>query len=443
MNPYELSIAQAAQEIRARRLESQTLVQACLDRVKAVDGDIGAWAFLDPGHALAEAKARDDYRAEGKELGRLHGVPIAVKDIFDTADMPTEMGSPIHKDRMPRRDAVAVARLRAAGAVVLGKTVTAEFAYFHPGKTRNPHDPKRTPGGSSSGSAAAVAAKMAPGAIGTQTNGSTIRPAAFCGVVGFKPTHGLIPRTGALICSRTLDHVGVFARTVEDAALLAEVMMGQDDGDPDTKPFAVPPLAKLAMEEPPVTPRLAFLKTAAWDQAEKQTHEAFAELVESLGQAAEEIELPSVADEIFAMHRTIMDVEMAVNLDNEYRHAKAQLSPKLQELLERGRKHAAYDYRRALDAIAKINEGVDDVFNEFDVILTPSAPGEAPLGIAATGNPAFSTIWTYLGLPAVTVPVLTGEAGLPMGAQLIARRGYDARALRTAQWLAATLAKNA
>lgn len=443
MNLYALSIAQAAAEIHARRLDSSDLVRACLDRIDAVDGAIGAWAFLDPEHALSQAEAMDAQRAEGGHLGRLHGVPIAIKDIFDTAGMPTEMGSPIHKGRVPRRDAVAVARLKAAGAVIMGKTVTTEFAYFHPGKTRNPHDPTRTPGGSSSGSAAAVAAMMVPGAIGSQTNGSTIRPAAFCGTVGYKPTHGLIPRSGGLLLSRTLDHVGIFTRTVEDAALMAEVMIGQDDGDPDTKPVAVPPLMTLATEEPPTTPRFAFLKTPVWDRAEPQTHEAFAELVESLGESAEEIELPSVADEIHGMHRTIMDVEMARNLRREYEHARDLLSPRLRELLERGHRHPAVEYRRALDEIETINAIVEDVFNEYDVILTPAAPGEAPVGLDATGDPAFCTIWTYLGLPAVTVPLMTGEAGLPMGVQLIARRGYDARVLRTAQWLAGTLDKNA
>lgn len=442
MDLFAMSIAQAATEIRASRLDSAELVRACLDRVNAADGAIGAWAFLDPEHAMSQAKAMDERRASGAQLGRLHGVPIAIKDIFDTGDMPTEMGSPIHKDRTPRRDAAVVARLRAAGAVIMGKTVTTEFAYFHPGKTRNPHDPKRTPGGSSSGSAAAVASMMVPGALGSQTNGSTIRPAAFCGTVGYKPTHGLIPRSGGLLLSRTLDHVGIFTRTVEDAGLMAEAMMGHDAGDPDTKPFAVPPLAKLAAEEPPVAPRFAFLKTPAWERAEKQTHEAFAELVESLGDGVEEIELPSVADDIFGMHRTIMDVEMARALRREYEHARDQMSPKLRELIERGLRHPAIEYRRALDEIETINAIVDDVFNEYDVILTPAAPGEAPLGIEATGDPAFCTIWTYLGLPAVTMPLLTGEAGLPMGVQLIARRGYDARALRTAKWLADTLAKS-
>jgi Asp-tRNA(Asn)/Glu-tRNA(Gln) amidotransferase A subunit family amidase len=440
MNPHELSLAQAALEVREGRLKSADLVRACLDRVKAVDGEVQAWAFLDPEHALRQAEDLDQRRAEGKPTGRLHGVPVAVKDLFDTADYPTEYGSPIYAGHTPRRDAACVAKLRAAGAVIMGKTVTTEFAYFHPGKTRNPHDPKRTPGGSSSGSAAAVAASMVPGAIGTQTNGSVIRPAAFCGVVGFKPTHGSIPRTGAFLLSRVLDHVGCFARTVEDVALMAEVMTGYDAGDPDTRATATPPFAAVAAEAPPLPPRFAFVKSPVWDRAEPTTHAAFAELVDALGEDAAEVELPPITRHIVEMHQIIMDVEMARNLHREYEKARDQLSAKLRELLERGHKHLAVDYRRAVDLIEPINEAIDDVFNEYDAILTPAAPGEAPIGLDSTGNPIFCTLWTYLGTPAVTLPLLTGPAGLPVGVQLVGRRGNDARLLRTARWLSAVLA---
>ena len=222
MSLAALSLKEAAADIRAGRITSAELVADCLKRIEEVDAGIEAWAFLDRDHAMRQAEAADDHRRQGKATGPLHGVPVGIKDIFDTGDMPTEFGSPVWAGRTPRQDAAVVARLRAAGAVIMGKTVTTEYAYFHPGKTRNPHDASRTPGGSSSGSAAAVATHMVPGAIGSQTNGSVIRPASFCGVVGFKPTHGLIPRSGALMLSRTLDHVGVFARSVEDAALLAE-----------------------------------------------------------------------------------------------------------------------------------------------------------------------------------------------------------------------------
>ncbi|MCK6450404.1 MAG: amidase [Alphaproteobacteria bacterium] len=436
---HALSLAQAALEIREGRIKSAELVRACLGRIKAVDGDIRAWTFLDPDHALRQAEALDRQRSEGKPIGRLHGVPVGIKDVFDTGDMPTELGSPLYAGRMPRRDAACVARLRAAGAVIMGKTVTTEFAYFTPGKTANPHDPRRTPGGSSSGSAAAVAATMVPGAIGSQTAGSVIRPAAFCGVVGFKPTHGLIPRTGALLLSRTVDHIGVFARTLEDAALMAEVMAGHDDGDPDTRPIATPPLAAVAAERPPLPPRFAFVKTPMWDQAEKSTQDAFVAFAESLGEGAGEVELPSAAGEIIALHGTVMDVEMAHNLHREYEDGAEKLSLRLRQLIERGRSHLAVAYRRSVDLIEPINAAIDAVFDEYDAIVTPAAPGEAPLGLDATGNPVFCSPWTYLGTPAVTLPLLKGPAGMPLGVQLVGRRGNDARLLRTARWLAESL----
>ncbi|MGE0153075.1 MAG: amidase [Reyranellaceae bacterium] len=435
MPAHELSLAQAALEIREGRLSAVELAQACLERIAAVEDEVQAWAFLDPRHALAQAERADDWRRHGKPLAPLHGVPVGIKDIFDTSDMPTEFGSPIHAGRAPRRDAACVARLRAAGAVILGKTVTTEFAYFHPGKTRNPHDPARTPGGSSSGSAAAVAAAMVPGAIGSQTNGSVIRPAAFCGVVGYKPTHGLIPRSGALLLSRALDHVGVFARTIEDAALLAQCMAGHDEADADTRPIAAPPLVEIARQEPPLPPRFAFVRTAVWDQAEADTRDAFAALVERLGEAVQEIDLAASTAPIHELHAIVMQVEMAENLRPELTRARAQLSAPLLELLDQGTARLAVEYRRALDLTAPLAEQMESVFDEFDAILTPAAPGEAPLGLHATGGPAFCTIWSYLGLPALTLPLLQGSNGLPIGVQLVGKRGNDARLLRTARWL--------
>ena len=439
MSLCALGLSEAATDIREGRITSVELVTDCLERIEEVDGEIQAWAFLDRDHALAQAEALDMRRREGKALGALHGVPVGIKDIFDTGDMPTELGSPLWAGRTPRRDAAAVARLRAAGAVIMGKTVTTEYAYFHPGKTRNPHDRERTPGGSSSGSAAAVAAAMVPGAIGSQTNGSVIRPAAFCGVVGFKPTHGLLPRTGALLLSRTLDHVGVFGRSVEDVALLAELLVGFDEEDPDTRPVARPPFASVAASEPPLPPRFAFVRSPAWKHAEPVTAHAFAELVDALGEQASDVELGQSFDHAIDRHRTIMEVEMAHNLHRDYEQGRDQLSDQLRQLIERGRECRAVDYTRAIAGIGPLNEALDAVFDEFDAILTPAAPGEAPRGIASTGNPVFCTTWTYLGVPAVTLPLLRSEGGLPIGVQLVGRRGNDARLLRTARWLVKTL----
>src|SRR5918912_2715907 len=252
MSPGQLTATAAAADIQAGRLSSEELVHACLERIRQVEPTVHAWQFLDEQHALAQARAADERRRSGQPVGALCGIPVGIKDIIDTADMPTENGTVLHKGRMPRADAAVVAKLRAAGAVIMGKTVTTECAYFNPGKTRNPHNPEHTPGGSSSGSAAAVAAQMVPLALGSQTAGSVIRPGAFCGVYGFKPTHGLIPRTGVLLLSRTLDHIGLFARSLEDVALLAEELTGYDERDPDTRPRARIPFQALAREEPPI-----------------------------------------------------------------------------------------------------------------------------------------------------------------------------------------------
>ena len=443
MSLAALGVEAAALEIREGRITSAELVCDCLAQVDAVEDKVQAFAFLDREHVMRQANAADEHRRHGRATGPLHGVPIAIKDIFDTGDMPTEFGSPLWSGRTPREDAEAVARLRAAGAVIFGKTVTAEYAYYHPGKTRNPHDPERTPGGSSSGSAAAVAAGMVPGAIGSQTNGSTIRPAAFCGVVGFKPTHGLIPRTGALMLSRVLDHVGVFARSVEDAALLAEILAGYDDEDPDTRPLARPPFAATAASEPPLPPRFAFVRTPAWKLIEPVMSEAFAELVEALGDAATEVEIGSSFDNAIDLHRTVMEVDMAHNLRRDAEKGGEQLSEALRAAIGRGREVAAVEYLRAVAAAGTLNAALDELFNEYDAILTPAAPGEAPRGLDYTGNPAFCSTWTYLGTPAIALPLMATGEGMPLGVQLVGRRGNDARLLRTARWLVKTLGREA
>jgi Asp-tRNA(Asn)/Glu-tRNA(Gln) amidotransferase A subunit family amidase len=438
MSSSALSLTEAAADIREGRITSAELVADCLQRIAEVDPKIEAWAHLDRDHAMIQAEAADLHRQKGGALGPLHGVPLGIKDIFDTGDYPTEFGSPAWAGRTPRRDATAVARLRAAGAVIMGKTVTTEYAYFQPGKTRNPHDPSRTPGGSSSGSAAAVAAHMVPGAIGSQTNGSVIRPAAFCGVVGFKPTHGLISRSGALELSRTLDHVGTFARNIEDAALLAEVMAGFDEDDADTRPIAKPPFASVAASEPPLPPRFAFVRSAFWDQAEPQTREAFSELVGELGEVAADVDLGESFSSAPDLQRVVMEVEMAHNFRRDYEKFGNQLSDKLRGLIERGRAYPAAEYMAALSGRERLNDMLDSVFEEYDAILTPAALGPAP-AIESTGSPIFCSTWSLLGTPAISLPLLASENGLPIGVQLVGRRGNDARLLRTARSLVKTL----
>jgi Asp-tRNA(Asn)/Glu-tRNA(Gln) amidotransferase A subunit family amidase len=366
---------------------------------------------------------------------------VGVKDIFDTADMPTENGSPLHAGRTPSRDAAVVAMLRAAGAVIMGKTVTTEFAYFSPGKTCNPHNVEHTPGGSSSGSAAAVAASMVPIALGSQTNGSTIRPAAYCGVIGFKPTHGLIPRQGVLTLSRTLDHVGLFSRTLEDIALLAEQLVGYNEADPDTRPRAHIPFIQAAAEEPPLPPMFGFVKTPHWERVDDDTKEGFAELIEQLGGQIEEIELLPSAIDAWELHRTIMEAEMAANLEREWDRGCDRLSEQLRAQLERGRKVLAVDYQRALSRIAPVYRSFAALFEQrYDAIVTPAATGAAPKGLSSTGDPLFCTLWTLCGMPAISLPLLQSANGLPLGVQLVGPRHGDGRLLRTARWLAARVA---
>ncbi len=416
-------------------ITAEQVAESCLARVDEVDGEVQAWTFLDPEHVRTQARALDAARADGKPLGPLHGIPVGIKDIFDTTDMPTEDGTVLHAGRRPHRDCTAVAMLREAGAIIMGKTVTTEMALFGPGKTRNPHDATRTPGGSSSGSAAAVAAGMVPLAIGSQTNGSTIRPASFCGVVGYKPSHGLISRNGVLTLSRTLDHVGVFAGSVADAALLAEIMMRYDPKDADMRPQARPEVSRWAVEEPPLPPKVAFLKTPVWDLAEEDTREAFEELVELLGEnSVEEVELPTLFTEAVAQHKIIQDAEVAVNFGGDYERGRDRMTPQLVNIIEHGLQVPAADYIRALARIPLFLEAIEELFERYDAILTPSAPGQAPVG-TATGNPIFCTVWTLLGMPAVSLPLLSGNNGLPIGVQLVGQRGNDGRLLRTAHWL--------
>ena len=412
------------------------VMEACLARVREVDGEVQAWAFLDPDYALEQARAADAYRLSGQPIGPLHGVAVGLKDIIDTADMPTENGSPLCAGRTPSRDAAVVARLRGAGAGVMGKTVTTEFATRTPGKTRNPHHPEHTPGGSSSGSAAAVAAGMVPLALGSQTTGSTIRPASYCGVYGFKPTHGLISRHGMFQLSRTLDHVGLFARDIDDVALLLEVLAGYDERDPDTRPRAAVPYRAIASAEPPLAPMFAFVRTPWWSRLDADAKEGFAELIERLGDRVEEIELASAPAESAAWHDAASGPEIALNLRREYEGSPSGLSAPLRERIERGRSVSGTGYLAALAKIPELNAGLTALFEQrYDAILTPAAAGTAPRGLGSTGDPIFCALWTLCGTPALSVPLMQGANGLPLGVQLVGPRHGDARLLRTARWL--------
>lgn len=440
-DPANLTAVDARERLEQGEISVEEMVCACLARIAAREADVQAFAHLDPDHALAQARALDARRRSGRPIGPLHGLPVGLKDIIDTRDLPTENGTILDAGRRPERDAAIVVKLRAAGAVILGKTVTTELAYFEPSRTRNPHDPARTPGGSSSGSAAAVAAGMLPFAVGTQTNGSVIRPAAFCGIHGFKPSFGLIPRTGILIQAPYLDTVGVFARTIEDAALLAETLQGNDPGDVHSRLQARDPLLETARSRPPVTPAFALVRSPVWDRAGEETQGALMELAALLGKACEEFELPEAFHNAHPAHRRLMVTGFARSFRHYEERGRDALSRHMREAIEEGKSVGALDYLSALDWREMLSAGLDRIFDRFDAILTPAAPGPAPVGLETTGDPAFNTIWTFCGLPALTLPLAQSADGMPIGIQLVGRRGMDGRLLRTARWLQVHLAE--
>jgi len=424
-------------------LRAAELAEACLAQVDSREAEIGAWAFIDPAQARAEAARLDGLRASGRPIGPLHGLPVGIKDIIDTAAMPTENGAAFDKGRRPTEDAWAVARLRAAGALILGKTTTTELAFLEPSKTRNPVNPAHTPGGSSAGSAAAVAAGMAPLAVGTQTGGSVIRPAAYCGVVGFKPSFGAIGRSGVLTQSPTLDTVGVFAADLTGAALLADALFGHDPGDPATAPAAPPRLLETALSDAPVTPAFAFVRPPEWALADADTRDAFAELTALLGDACDTMALPTPFAEAARLRETINAAEMAKCYHRYAARGRETLSPVITEFIARGEATLAKDYLAALDWRAVLNAGLDEIWRRYDAILTPATPTPAPEGFASTGPAIFNGLWTFCGTPAVTLPLLEAGNGMPIGVQLVGRRGDDARLLRTARWLTTRLAAQA
>jgi len=433
--PWRLSATEAAREIRAGRLSAEDYARALLARIDEREPEVQAWAWLDREHALAQARAVDERRRRGVGAGPLAGLPVGIKDIVDVRGLPTEAGTVLHAGRIAQADAALVARLRAAGGWPMGKTVTTELATYAPGKTRNPHRASHTPGGSSSGSAAAVAAGMVPLAIGTQTNGSVVRPASFCGVVGFKPSFGAIARTGVLTQSPPLDQVGVFARSVEDVALLAEAMWGFDERDPATRPEPAPPLADVASSEPPQPPRLGWTPTPWWDRVAPDAREAFGGLLERLGEHRCDVALPAGAGQAIAWHRTVMEADIAASFEAEYERGRAQLSDSLAGQIERGRRVTAVEYRKAVAQAGPLNAAFAPLFERVDAIVAPATLGTAPPAASGTGDPLMCTLWTFCGMPAISLPLLQGADGLPIGVQLVAARGDDARLLRTARWL--------
>lgn len=435
----DLGVKEAAELIGKGSATSEALVSACLQRIAENDETIGAFASIDPEAALEAARRADRWRQSGNGTGPLHGVPVAMKDIIDVAGQPTENGSPIFAGRRTSEDAACVAALRSAGAIIIGKTVTTELALLTPAATRNPVALDHTPGGSSAGSAAAVAARMVPAALGSQTAGSVLRPASYCGVVGFKPTMGLVSRRGVLMQSHTLDTIGILARSVEDVALITDAMSAYDPSDPVSYLRSQPRLAAIASSEPPTEPILAFVKTPAWNDADPRLHEAFAELVDVLGASVEEIEVPLLAD-VMEWQRIVQLAENAAYYGPLLDKYAEKLSAGLRQRLEAGSAVPVRDYITAAVARDEARERVSALFSRYTAILTPAAPGVAPrLEEGITGSPIFNGLWTYLGLPAVSLPLIEID-GLPVGAQLVGAPQDDGRLLRTAGWLERKLA---
>jgi Asp-tRNA(Asn)/Glu-tRNA(Gln) amidotransferase A subunit family amidase len=419
LRPHQMSLQEAIVRIGDGRLTCEALVRDCLDRINERESQVQAWSLLDPELAIRTAQQLD----RTPRGGLLHGIPIGVKDIIETCDMPTEYGSPIYRGHRPAADAGCVAMANAAGAVILGKTITTEFASSHPGKTTNPHNPAHTPGGSSSGSAAAVADYMVPLAIGTQTGGSVIRPASFCGVVGFKPSFGLITRTGVKQLADSLDTVGVFGRNVGDIAIFTAALTGRPE---------------LALVEDISPPRIGFFRMAEWPPAQAETVEALAkarQLLHSNGCAISECELPAAFDVLAQAHHDIEYFELARALRHEYRKHSTELSTGLRARITEGLEIPGPVYEQALCNVRECRIGIDRLFSNVDVLIAPSAPGEAPVGLTTTGKATFNRVWTLLGLPAITIPLHRGPHGLPVGVQIIGRYRQDRRLLAYADWI--------
>ena len=439
--PYTLTATEAVQAIASGRLSSVDLVKSCLEQIADTDASIKAWAHLDPESALAQAAECDRIRKAGLGTGPLHGLPVGLKDVIDTRDMPTQRGTDIFKDRQPDKDARLVERLRESGAVIMGKTVTTELAFVHANDTRNPHNPEHSPGGSSSGSAAAVAACHVPLAVGTQTNGSVIRPASFCGTFGFKPTRGVISRAGVLKTSDSLDQVGCFGRSLEDVALLTDALAGYDQSDSCSFARPRPQMRAGAQAEAPVAPDLVWFNLPFYDRLSPDAHEGMEGVLDVLGPRITRMAAADTLANLVAVQARIHEYEICQHQAAVFDANFEDLSRELQLIVARGRKISEAEYTDALAVKASAQTFFDELFVEFDAIIAPCATGEAPKFGSGTGDPIFCTLWTLAGLPCVSLPLLVGDNNLPIGVQLIGPIEKDDRLLRTARWLQLHLAQ--
>ena len=430
-----LSLEQLATKIKDAQLSSVDVCKAFIERIEKYEKDIKAWAHFDKKVLLEKAEEADEHRRSGKPLGSLHGVPVAVKDIIGTIDMPTECGTVIRKGKSYSQNAEIIDMLHSAGALVMGKTATSELAFLGPPATTNPHDNSRTPGGSSSGSAAAVASFMAPVSIGSQTGGSIIRPASYCGVVGYKPTFGLISRNGVLRTSYNLDHMGVFGRSVEDVAMLAKVLIKKDKYDPATIHYSADNFVEETKKGPLFEPKFIFYKTEYWKLIDKKSKGAFEYFIKSFPKNIEVFDTPSYFKDIHKYHQIIHETDLANNFSVYYKKYKKKLSKYMQDAIANGNKHSAKEYAEAIDFMKRSYESYQEVFEDYHGVLSPSSPGVAPKGLKSTGTAEFNKVWSYLGTPCISLPLLEGENNLPLGVQLIGDKYDDHRFLGVAKWL--------
>ena len=432
---FKLKVEEIVSKIKDAQLTSVEVCKEYIDRIKKFEKDVQAWQFIDKKLLIEKAEEADNYRKSGKPLGPLHGMPVAVKDIIGTYDMPTECGTVFRKKMSTSQDSEIVNMLKNAGAIIMGKTVTCELAYIHPPKTKNPHDYSRTPGGSSSGSAAVIASHMAHLSIGSQTGGSVIRPASYCGVVGYKPSYGLISRNGVLKVSDKLDTIGVFGKTVKDVALLAKSLIRKDLYDPSTIYFAADKMLEACDKGPVFEPKFIFYKTKNWKNINKKSQQAFEFLIKNLKKNVEVFDTPSYFDDIPKYHQIIHEVDMANNFQVYYKKDKTKLSKEMRDAISRGLKYSGKEYADAIDFMKQSYESYKEVFEDYHGVITPSSNGVADKGLKSTGSADFQKVWTYLGLPAISLPLLTGENDLPLGVQLVGDKLDDLRFLGSANWL--------
>jgi amidase len=415
----QLTASEIVRSIGSGKTTCVDVARACLDHIAEREPAVQAWQFLDPDLVLKQAQALDRRGV----VGPLQGVPVGMKDIIDTYDMPTEYGSPIYKGHRPASDAACVALTRKGGGLIMGKTVTTEFANRHPGKTMNPFDPQRTPGGSSSGSAAAVGDFMVPLAVGTQTTASTIRPASFCGCVGYRPTWGDVRTVGVKEAAGSLDTVGLIGRSVDDIALYRDVLIA----------VQAEPLADIDR------PRVGFCRTPLWDQCDPSTQaalEALAPRLAAAGADVKDVTLPQEYARIPAAHQRISSFEFSRNFTWEIENHWEQISETLRKnRLKDGLSCSFNAYQDAREFAERCRRGLDEVFGDRDVLLVPAAAGEAPLGLNETGNAAFCAIWTTMHVPAMTLPLFRGPNGLPVGVQFVARRNADRKLMAVCRWV--------